>query len=302
MPVLLVLNELSCEQQLAVNEIDCAMRQFIDTLRAITPKAALVTPMKLPNIELAPGYPMNRWAADGRNRDLWRAIRARQNRAPYTFHELTPETPGDDDFQFGGRGALGLAIAHNHDGLAVSLPTHLDWDASHLPVRRLWIDEDADELVDDAVTVRHASTPEHTDFHADWLKTFDGDDAVESGLELWAQRGERFPALEFLPRVENHLTDLSPGWVRPVFVRLIEIQRAVSEWVPTSGRQPVWASKITPEHEQRRRLCEFVDLDGTTQVFDMHARFTPGVGRIYFRLNGAGGTARIAHIGRKLGA
>ncbi|MRH92570.1 hypothetical protein GFY24_34985 [Nocardia sp. SYP-A9097] len=278
------------------------MRQFIETLRAVAPKAALVTPMKLPNIELAPGYPMNRWAADGRNRDLWRAIRVMQNKAPYTFQELATEIREDDEFQFNGRIAQGLGVAHNHDGLAVSLPTHLDWDTSHIPVRKLWLDEEADKLVEGTVTVRHASAPIHRDFHADWLATFDGDNAVETGIEIWKERGERFPALEFLPRVEDQLTNLSPGWVRPVLVRLTEIQRSISEWVPTSGRQPVWASKITPEHEQRRRLCEFVDLDGTTQVFDMHARFTPGVGRIHFRLNGAGGTARIAHIGRKLGA
>jgi hypothetical protein len=58
---------------------------------------------------------------------------------------------------------------------------------------------------------------------------------------------------------------------------------------------------VTPEAEQRKRLCMFVDLDGIERLFDWHARFTPGAGRIHLRLVPEEGKARIAHIGLKLG-
>jgi hypothetical protein len=36
-------------------------------------------------------------------------------------------------------------------------------------------------------------------------------------------------------------------------------------------------------------------------VFDLHARFTPGAGRLHFRLDPEPRRAVIAHVGRKLG-
>lgn len=64
---------------------------------------------------------------------------------------------------------------------------------------------------------------------------------------------------------------------------------------------PVWRSKITVEGEQRKLLCRFTDLDGQVRVFDLHGRFTPGAGRVHFRLVPEEGKARVAHVGLKLG-
>ncbi|MGH3276606.1 MAG: hypothetical protein ACRDNZ_20045 [Streptosporangiaceae bacterium] len=42
-------------------------------------------------------------------------------------------------------------------------------------------------------------------------------------------------------------------------------------------------------------------MDDVERTFDLHGRFTPGAGRVYFRLAPQDRQARIAHIGLKLG-
>lgn len=109
-----------------------------------------------------------------------------------------------------------------------------------------------------------------------------------------------FPDLEFLPRVQDNLAKLSTAWVEPVKERLAELQTATARWDVTAQPAPDWLSHVTPESQSRRQLCQFVDLDGTVRLFEMHARVTPGAGRVYFRLDGAKGKLVIAHIGQKL--
>jgi hypothetical protein len=50
----------------------------------------------------------------------------------------------------------------------------------------------------------------------------------------------------------------------------------------------------------RKQLTRFTDLDGVERVFDWHGRFTPGKGRIHFRLIAEERKARIAYIGSHL--
>ncbi|MEU3217046.1 hypothetical protein [Streptomyces sp. NPDC006971] len=63
--------------------------------------------------------------------------------------------------------------------------------------------------------------------------------------------------------------------------------------------EPEWQSKVTPEGETRKRVCRFAD-DGEQETFHLHARFTPGAGRIHFRTIGEEGKIRIAHVGGKI--
>ena len=63
----------------------------------------------------------------------------------------------------------------------------------------------------------------------------------------------------------------------------------------------VFSRKVTPEDEQRKRLCFARDVDDEKYCFDLHARFTGGIpGRIHFRLAAAERKAVIAYVGIKL--
>jgi hypothetical protein len=98
--------------------------------------------------------------------------------------------------------------------------------------------------------------------------------------------------LEYLKDYEGKGFDGQPGRLQ---TRLLE-----TEVVLHLIRR--WKTKVTGESETRKSLCEFLDLDGAISIFELHARFTPGPGRIHFRLIPGDGIARVAYIGRKRGA
>jgi hypothetical protein len=162
-------------------------------------------------------------------------------------------------------------------------------------------DGEVDIVAADVETV-HASHPDHVEEHGDWLEHACRQ-PVADGADLWRRRGELFPRLDFLPRVEGQLRALqaSNPWFGAVAQRLEELNAALGDWDPANTPEPQYRSRVTPEHAQRKRLCRFEDLDGEARVFDLHARFTPGAGRLHFRLDPEPRRAVIAHVGRKLG-
>lgn len=299
MPLILSLNELSCRSTLRPAEVDARVEGLVTALvsvRRLRPDASLLTIEKLPDIELAAGYPMSRWAANQRNVDRWRLLRRMQDRSPFQFSDVAPDL-GDDEHEYrhGEELALGLGVAHRLDGLAMSLAVDERWDRRAVELTRIWLAEE-----DETVIVRHVSTPGHVEEFQAWLARGDIDQ-IATGAELWAARNSLYPDLSFLPRVERDLNDLQVRFLPAVRVRLLEIQEAIREWDPSDTVSPRWHSRVTPEHEGRRALCHFEDLDGEQRLFDLHARFTPGPMRLHFRWVAAERMARIAYIGRKLG-
>ncbi len=203
------------------------------------------------------------------------------------------------EYEFAGRQAIGLGLADTFDSLAVSFAT-VGWDISPVIVIRRELLED--ESIDEAeVSVRHACSLLHLEALRDWYHDVPHEMAAD-GDDLWSRREELFPRLRFLPRTEPQLRGLLTGTpqLAAVNLRLWEIQSAVASWQTADEPMPVFRSKVTPEHEGRRRLCWFKNTAGTDCLFDLHARYTPGVGRIHMWCNREMQTAEIAHIGEKL--
>ncbi|MEU9884771.1 hypothetical protein [Sphaerisporangium sp. NPDC051011] len=304
MSVLLCLNELSCASEADHRRVDADMASFVDLLRLCKQwreNVALVTAVQLKELELAPGYPISVWAADGRNRDRWRFIRGLQNRAPFRT-VISGDVVDQVEYQVDGTRAHGVGTAHLVDGLAVSLPVEHRWGHAWLGADRSLLTEDTDgelTLRKDQVHVRHASTPEHLREHEEWAKS-SGYNAVRTGAALWESRFDFFPHLRFLPRVARDLQGLRYDWVVPVRERLLEMESAVAKWDITNSPTPSWRSKESGEGETRRRLCRFTDLDGIEREFVEHLRFTPGPGRLHFRLVREERAAVIAYIGTKI--
>lgn len=306
MAVILCFNDLSAAQtdanEAAVNE---AMRNFVLTLlavRKVRPQSALITPYRLPGIQLTASYSMAQWAADARNRDLWRSVRSFQNRAPYTYDEVVAEAAfASADYRYDGQEAKGLGVAHMLSTYSASIPGDTRWENTALNLQRFLLTDDEDEsVVEDEIVVDHVSHVDHVDFHRAKLSGM-GLTSLTSGHEIWSEREDFFPNLSFLPRVEQDLTTLAPGWVASVRELLAELEAAVAAWDPSNQPFPEW-KKVTPEGEQRKQLCHFEDLDGVVRLFDLHARFAPEPGRLHLRLVREEGTARVAYIGRKRGA
>lgn len=306
MPLLMFFNELACPSPEPRDRIlvDGAMITFARLMRHIArlrADAALVSAIQLRDLELASGYYLAEWAGQPQHRDLFRAIRSVQNHAP--FRTVLPDGVGDGvDYSWNGLRAEALAAAHLMDGLLVSLLLDDCWDAAWMQGHRerLLDNGDGDAVVKpDSVSVRHAATAANAAKHEDWIRTC-GLPEPDRGADIWVNRQELYPHLQFLPQVQHHLNDLVPEWVAPVALELRRLDDAIADWDPAAQSLPSWRSKVTPEFEMRRLKCRFTDLDGVVRTFDWHARFTPGKGRLHFRLVPEQHTARIAYIGPKL--
>ncbi|MEU0519196.1 hypothetical protein [Streptosporangium sp. NPDC006007] len=303
MPVFLCLNELSCTSNAHEREINQAMAAFVELLRQCRrwrKDVSLISASPLATLDLAPGYPISQWMGSPRNRDRWRFLRLMQNKAP--FSSVLSGTEGEVEYRLGESRTDGIGTAHLIDGLAVSLPLEERWNREWILPRRSALEETEDGLLRlrvEEVAVRHASAIEHLTVHEKWAKATGLAD-IRTGQALWDSRADFFPRLRFLGRVEEDLRTLHHYWLAPVKGLLLGLDASLNAWNTREFPEPDWHTRVTPESETRRRLCGFTDLDGTTRVFDLHARMTPNDGRLHFRLCREDGTAVIAYIGRKI--
>ncbi|MER7444559.1 hypothetical protein [Micromonospora avicenniae] len=302
MSLLLLLNELSYQEVKArreeVSEALTALVELLRRIRQYRRDVSLVTEAGFFDLVIGDGYSLREWAGDGRNRDRVRVIRGMGNRAP--FRAVMADDEGSDaEYFHEGRPAAGLGAAHLLAGLALSLRLAACWDTTELTIiRRRLVDDGA--LVDDEVEVRHACSPDHVPGHRQWF--------VESALArihtpaaLWEAREDIFPHLRFLPRVAEDLNALpSAGWFDPVKERLAELEKSAADWRGDPSVPLQWQSHITPDSDTRKELSRFTDLDGASYLFDWHARFTPGAGRLHFRIDKENHMLVVAYIGRKL--
>ena len=303
----MVLNELPCAEPHEREQVDLTMDIFVRLLNRISRlrnDAVLVSGEYLKDMELAPGYYFADWARQPRHIDLARAIRSLRQRVP--FSALLPEGAGEGvEYFWEECPAQALGAAHLLNGLLVSVLLDGRWDTSWVRAdRQLLIELDDGEVeVRDAepVEVRHAATSGHLAEHEDWIKQYGLPD-LRHGDEIWTARDTLYPNLQFLPNVQRQLHGLIAAWIVPVALELRRIDDAVADWDPQVQPVPIWRAKTTRECEMRRQLSQFADLDGVERVFDWHGRFTPGKGRIHFRLVAEERKARIAYIGSKLGS
>ncbi|MFE3180115.1 hypothetical protein ACFXKR_04320 [Streptomyces violascens] len=304
---LLFLNERSLATTCDRSRANEAMADFVDAVRAVREEdpdeTALVSEVARESLEIAEGYTIGDWFLDDpKNRDRWRRLRALQNRSPVKSVYPAPDADGHLEYRHKGEKALGLGAAHFMDGIAVSLAVAPEWTPASVTVERselVELDDGALEFEQDLVDVRHISAKTHVDDHLDWIRKSRLARAG-SGRQIWERRADLYPHLQFLPRTEGHLTDLDPRWIVPVRGCLERLDAAVALWDPATRHEPEWQTKVTPESQTRREACRFTDLDGERRLFELHARFTPGMGRIYFRLVPEERAIRLAHIGSKI--
>lgn len=282
--------------------------QLVQTLRRAKEfrRLALVTREPLMGIALSPTTTVGVLTQSGRGRELGRFMRNLQQIAPFAEAPRRAGQPEDglDELQLDGERVEGLALAWRVGGLAVSFATQPRWEATSIPLVHLRLEETDDgDLLERRVdvVVPHVSSPHHVD-GIDELQEL-GRQSISSGSDLWRYRAELFDHLHFLPRVEHQLEELDAAGssLRIVYDNLRAIDRDVAAWDSEGQPLPEWSKHVVPEHQGRKALCVFPDMDGESRCFDLHIRFPPRPGRIHLRVDRAKRAAHIAHVGRKLG-
>ncbi|MEV8287060.1 hypothetical protein [Streptomyces niveus] len=304
---LLFLNEKSWATACDQTRADAAMAGFVAAVLAVVKEdraeTSLVSQDGLKSLEIAEGYPIGKWIGSSpKNHVRWQRLRALQNRSPVSSVYPTPDADGHLEYRHEGEKALGLGAAHFMDGMAVSLPVAREWHAPAVSIERselVELDDGSLEFEHDTVEVRHLAAPPHVDEHLGWIRASSLARAA-TGRQIWERKADLYPHLQFLPRTEAQLGDLDPRWVVPVRRSLERLDATAAAWDPAVMPEPEWQSKVTPEGETRKRVCRFEDFDGKPATFHLHARFTPGAGRIHFRLVGEECKIRVAHVGGKI--
>lgn len=304
MVLLLHVNEASIsEVRLPSQEVsDEVVGDFAALLLAVRRRrgdAALVSAKPLSEVTLYEHHTLGEWGSRAANRDRWRVVRLMQSKSPGWHRGRDDEA---SEYRVAGDTLVAFGDAHMSDGLLVSFRTSDAWDVGWIMGTRAYIfDLDGEiQLMSEDVQVRHGSVESHLDPHMGWV-SLAGMADVESGADLQSKCEEMFTQLKFLRRAEDQLKALDSKWVAPVAQTLALMNRALVEWSPTSSH-PSWYTHVTADSPSRRGegLMDFRDLDGIVRTFDTHARFTPGHGRIHFKLDTATRSATVAHVGYKL--
>lgn len=306
---LIVLNELSIpkpEDEVEPSQLRDLLSEIVEVLKkivAIRSDISLYSPVPLSSTSVGKNgltYSALADSSGGVTKEKWRYLQRKRDRADRG-------STVDLAFQhvYEGEECKGLGMAALLKVPALSFQHDSKWSQAEVDVHEYQLVESGTEVTADVVTktvsVKNVAHCTHVLSHKRYVQNL-GLPEERLNEWMWTTREARFPHVFLLPRVEKQLTSLDKTAMTQVNVRLLELEDAVSDWQPSVTRSPEWRSKVTPESATRQDRCYFSDQDGKEYLFEMHARYTPGPGRIHFRVVAGPGRPeiRVAYIGEKL--
>lgn len=299
-------NELSLFSNEHRSAAIASMESLIQCLTALSrtlKNICLVSPASLSGVDLAPNFKYEQWK-NSANRDSWVLLELLLSKAPtYDFDRYRQ---GDIEYLFDGFRALGLAAALDNDGLSVSISgtesLRQDWLTLNVVAMRA-DDENRVLITEETATVAHAWNAELA-VHESWIReqTLLEEAELQASLLSVDDVIAHCSGVEFLPSAATQFRRLEGEPLRRVMETILLLDASVIEWAATNNATPSWRTKVTPESQTRINsgLVTFQDTDGNRYAFGLHARYTPGAGRIHFRLDPTRKIIRIAYIGVKL--
>jgi hypothetical protein len=308
----MVLNELSLKTP--ASDIYTArqlMSELIGTLRQATAsgvKRILRTSNEINSLELAPNYHIYQWRNDPEvDREESRYLKALETKAPFlkdVFKEFEDEFYlSEIRYQEEIVKSIGFALII--DGLAVSFNSETRWNNSYLTLEVLRIDGNQ-KIVSETVEIVHASCRNHVEEHNNWIqdrirKTVN----INSGQEIWQQREELFPNIDFCDSVNRQLQNIRYGQIelKVVIKALLELQNCCKNWnkgyFSVLGYALEESGESEPTLNQYRQERIFVCTDGKERLFERHIKLRLCNWRIHF-IAEKPGKLIIGYIGRHL--
>lgn len=279
----MVFNELSLTLADDIYSARERMVQLVGTMQAATKqgvKKILRTREDLNIHLLAENYPLVRWRNDAEvDRDTQRFFKNVATRYPYLSDVSDPNIINQVEnslFSYEENEAIGLGAAYLLDNLAISLPSHDCWNCHKVVLTYEQADDDGSSLVAEKVEVSHANVREHIKLHLPWIKQRLGD-KVHSGADLWMQRRELFPHLEFCSSVEKQFQGILSGheMLYRVKKRLLEFEKFCQGWnggpfIPQKFVFTKARPQSQPTLDKYAKEHTFLCPDGQKRLFSLH--------------------------------
>lgn len=305
----MVLNELSLKT--SASDIYTArqlMSGLISTLRQATVsgvKRVLRTSDEINSLELAPNYRIYQWRNDPEvDREESRFFKTLVTKAPFwtdVFEKLKDEFDLSE-IRYQEEIVSGIGFALIIDGLPLSFNSESRWSDSYLSLEVLRID-DNQEIVRETVEVVHASCLNHVKQHNDWIqdriqKTVN----INSGKEIWEQREELFPNIDFCDSVNRQLQNIRYRQIelKPVIKALLGLQNSCKNWnegyFSVQGYSLEESGESEPTLNKYRQERIFVCPDGKERLFERYIKLRLCNWRIHF-IAEKPGTLIIGYIG-----
>lgn len=245
------------------------------------------------DLQISQGRSLVSFMSDPQTREEVRLMMSLANQAPRLTLDLRTEVKSGVDNLWAAQ------AAYESDGLILSFPLSTTWNQLLLPVSVSQMAEDG-ELHEEIVNIENIYDINSCCAHRLIIECR-GRSVPGGGGEIWERRADLFPHIRFLDRVQGDLEKLDNGaQASQVFNRLNSINLSLQQWRENGQTYPSWGTKITSESATRRPKCNFTDAMGVEHSYEVHARYTPGAGRIHFRVVDDSRTAEVAYIGVKI--
>lgn len=270
-------------------------------IRQLLPRLTLITAEPMASLHIGNNYSIVLWLNhSAKCRERARLLLSLAHRAPFA---VTKELFGDPDpgvtvFRCDNEVVEGIGLAHLYGGLPISLCHDKRWRVASLRLQVEQLLENGEEIYE--LQSPHVSLLEHVEQHREFLARLRRRDIADAA-DLYTRRSELFPALEFGPSIKADLAALQPPAFLQVAEYLSNLDTAIGMWDPKARPAPDYPPHTTGESESRKKkgLCDFPAWGGGTEPHPMHGRYTPGAGRIYFRVEHGPKRAVLGYIGKK---
>ncbi|WP_413586043.1 hypothetical protein [Bdellovibrio sp. HCB274] len=293
-----ILNELSIRELFPTpGDAHAIMDVFIDVVmasRSSGVKPNVRTHVKINQIELSSGYYISNWAADQSiNREKRLYIHTLLTKNPLLKELPDPlcEDIKETSVKVYRTHGDGVTVSYLTDNPVISFNTDPKWDVPLLDIEVEQLktgDQGNPEIVQHTSTLINFSTLQsfqanRTKIQQIHLRRFA---TIE---DFWARKGDVYPHLTFSPEVKDQLagyTTPQQQFFQQAMMRLNEINNYCQTW--SSGPCTILSDipNISPESlstmQAYGELRKFPDDSGSYKLCELHARITPGPGRIHF--------------------
>ena len=195
-------------------------------------------------------------------------------------------------------GCLSLALCAHSGRIATTLSELAEWT-----VDPLLLDVAQDPATPDVTVKVQVDNVYSAASAAELVKRLNNAFVVTaSPADIWNNRANLYPGLDFAPRVERDLADLAFVQYAAALNRLGELNSASNAWAAPAAR-PTYLSKITGESKATmdkygsKRI--FRSSSGSNEVFELHARLPDGF-RLHLREIVQARRVEIGYIGPHL--